>query len=395
MRVRACYSVAASTGSASHPAPSAAESPAAPAPCLRYARLLRCTTPGRSYVRVISRLLYRRRQGADWRASPRYPARGQDAPDRGRLRRLRDTLRPAPRDTRPRRNQLPARAPAAPLRIRAPSRLSSRAACSEAIVGSDCASYTASRAAPTFHPANRSPPTCRSPSSTPFLRRFPLLSDLCLSARANATADTWPMPLGSLSFPAFAGDALRRQPSARPRFETAVDRMTANSRPLPAHDRWGLAAVLLYTALAALFIGRALPGHLSTVHVGKSSDPSVYMWFFVWWPYAIAHHLNPFVTPLLWAPLGFNVTWTTGVPLAALAAAAVTTRFGPVVAYNLLSILSPALAGWTAFLLCRRITRRYAPALAGGYIFGFSSYMLAESRAHLVLVLVFLVPVAV
>lgn len=171
--------------------------------------------------------------------------------------------------------------------------------------------------------------------------------------------------------------------------------MTANPRPASARDRHGFGALIFYLALSAVFLGRALPGRLSTVHIGKGNDPSVYMWFFVWWPYAITHLINPFVTRLLWAPSGFNLTWTAVGPLAALAAAPVTIAFGPVVAYNFLSILGPALAAWTAFLLCRRITLRYAPALAGGYIFGFSAYMLAESRAHLALVLVFLIPIAV
>jgi hypothetical protein len=171
--------------------------------------------------------------------------------------------------------------------------------------------------------------------------------------------------------------------------------MTANPRLESAHDRYGVGALIFYFALSSVFLGRALPGDLSTVQIGKGSDPSVYMWFFVWWPYAIAHRINPFVTRLLWAPAGFNLTWTAVGPLAPLVAAPVTLEFGPVVAYNLLSILSPDLAAWTAFLLCRRITHRYAPALAGGYLFGFSAYMLAQSRAHLALVLVFPIPIAV
>jgi hypothetical protein len=162
----------------------------------------------------------------------------------------------------------------------------------------------------------------------------------------------------------------------------------------PRRDPAGVAALAIYLALALIIFGRGLVRDPAGSFVGRTADPSVYMWFLVWWPYAIAHRLNPFVTGLLWAPGGFNLTWTTGIPLAGLVAAPITARFGPVVAYNLLCLAGPALAAWTAFLVCRRITARFWPSFAGGYIFGFSAYVLAQIRAHLVLILIFPVPLA-
>jgi hypothetical protein len=144
-----------------------------------------------------------------------------------------------------------------------------------------------------------------------------------------------------------------------------------------------------------IIFGRGLARNPAGSFVGLTADPSVYMWFLVWWPFAIVHRLNLFVTGLLWAPVGFNLTWTTGIPLAGLVAAPITARWGPVVAYNLLCLLCPVLAGWTGFLLCRRVAARFWPSLAGGYIFGFSAYMLAEIRAHLLLILIFPIPLAV
>jgi len=167
------------------------------------------------------------------------------------------------------------------------------------------------------------------------------------------------------------------------------------SSPTRPRDPLGLTAFAIYLALALIIFGRGLTHDVAGSFIGLTADPSVYMWFLVWWPHAIANGLNPFVTDVLWAPGGFNLTWTTGIPLAALAAAPLTIRCGPIVAYNLLCILCPALAAWTAFLLCRRVTARFWPSLAGGYIFGFSAYMLAEIRAHLLLVLIFPVPLAV
>ena len=160
-------------------------------------------------------------------------------------------------------------------------------------------------------------------------------------------------------------------------------------------DRFGLAALVIYFALSLIIFGRGLARNPNGAYVGLTADPSVYMWFLVWWPYAIANRLNPFVTHLLWAPGGFNLTWTTGIPLAGIVAAPITTHFGPVVAYNLLCLIAPALAAWTAFMLCRRIASRFWPAIVGGYIFGFSAYTLAEIRAHLLLILIFPIPLAV
>jgi len=119
------------------------------------------------------------------------------------------------------------------------------------------------------------------------------------------------------------------------------------------------------------------------------------MWFLAWWPYAIAHRVNPFVTHAIYAPGGKNLAWSTTIPLASVITAPITATFGPVVAYNILSIGAPALAAWTAFLLCRYISCSYWPALLGGYIFGFSSYMLAQTLGgHLNATLVFPIPLA-
>ncbi len=72
----------------------------------------------------------------------------------------------------------------------------------------------------------------------------------------------------------------------------------------------------------------------------------------------------------------------------------VTALFGPIFSYNVVSIASPALAAFTAYLLCRR-GRRELPAVVGGYLFGFSSYEFGQLLGHLNLTLIFLIPVMV
>ena len=168
----------------------------------------------------------------------------------------------------------------------------------------------------------------------------------------------------------------------------------SRSTPSPI-DRYSLASLLIYFALSLFFFGRSLAGHLSNAHLGTGPDPSVMIWMLVWWSHAIAHRLNVFMTHAIWAPSGFNLAWATCIPLAAWIALPLTRTFGPVVSYNLLCLLAPALASWTAFILCRYLTNSYWPALLGGYIFGFSSYMLGQMYGNLPHLLVFPVPLAV
>ena len=106
--------------------------------------------------------------------------------------------------------------------------------------------------------------------------------------------------------------------------------------------------------------------------------------------------LNPFIPNTLFAPIGFNLTWTTSIPLPSILMWPVTAAFGPVASFNLLMLLAPALAAWAAFLLCRHLCGSWWASLLGGYIFGCSDFILSEAQGgHLHMTLVFLVPLAV
>jgi hypothetical protein len=147
-----------------------------------------------------------------------------------------------------------------------------------------------------------------------------------------------------------------------------------------------------YSALSLLYFGLPLLPHPGRYVLGTGADPDIFVWSFAWWPHAILDGQNPFVAHAVWAPDGMNLAWVTSVPGLALPFAPVTLAFGPVVAYNLCSLLMPALAAWTAFLLCREATRSFWPAVVGGYLFGFSSYMLGQLLGHLHMSSVFLLP---
>ena len=163
-------------------------------------------------------------------------------------------------------------------------------------------------------------------------------------------------------------------------------------RTLRRRDRTGIAALALYAAVAYAAFGLRLLIDPGPGYVGTGTDPQVFIWAFAWWPHAIAHGLNPFVTHAVWAPAGVNLAWTTTVPGLALLFSPLTVIAGPVASYNVAAVLMPALAAWTAFLLCRHLTRRVWPSLAGGYLFGFSSYMLGQEQGHMQVSSVFLVP---
>jgi hypothetical protein len=156
-----------------------------------------------------------------------------------------------------------------------------------------------------------------------------------------------------------------------------------------AFDLPGLAALAFYCVLAALFFARGLGGRLSTAYIGKGVDPQLLMWLIAWWPYALSHGLNPLYTSAVWAPNGVNLAWTTCMPLVSLLAMPVVLTMGPVFAYNLTCVIAVTFAGWCAFILCRYLAAAYWAALAGGYVFGFSAYMLGQTAAHLDLILTF------
>jgi hypothetical protein len=195
--------------------------------------------------------------------------------------------------------------------------------------------------------------------------------------------------------------------------EDARQQAADGHAPLRSHAWWGrsnrsapvrrsalvptwVRALACYTLLATLTIGwHAISAPSRVCACVGSQDPAAYMWALAWWPHAILHGLNPFVSHVLWFPTGVNIARAAMIPTAAIAMAPVTALVGPLASYNIVSIASPALAAFTAYLLCRRVVRRELPAFAGGYLFGFGAYQFAQLTGHLNLTLVFLIPVIV
>ena len=142
-------------------------------------------------------------------------------------------------------------------------------------------------------------------------------------------------------------------------------------------DRYGAGALGVYLAMSMLFFGRGLVGHFTTRHVGKAiGDPALIAWFLQWLAHAVVHRIDPFYTDLVWAPASLNMAWTTWMPLIGLLLMPITRTLGPVASLNVLYLLALPLGSWSAFVLYRYLTGSWCASLVGGYLFGFSGYML-------------------
>lgn len=129
------------------------------------------------------------------------------------------------------------------------------------------------------------------------------------------------------------------------------------------------------------------------VGANPSDDFQIMAWALEWWPWSIRHGVDPLRTHLLWTPGGFPTLWITSIPSVALAALPVTLLGGALLAYNVMMLASVGLAAGCAFLLCREITGRSRPSIAGGLIFGLSPYMVGHTLSqHLDLTFIWPVP---
>ena len=154
--------------------------------------------------------------------------------------------------------------------------------------------------------------------------------------------------------------------------------------------------LLGYVAASLLLVGRFWLRAPQDAVVGSyGADQGFFAWSLVHWVQVLAGNQAPFLTDRIDAPQGFNLAWATTIPGPALLLAPLTALAGPLWSYNVLALLAPALAAWSAYLLCRHLTRDVVAAIVGGWAFGFSSYLLAETLNHVNLALVWPLPLIV
>ena len=154
--------------------------------------------------------------------------------------------------------------------------------------------------------------------------------------------------------------------------------------------------LLGYAVASVVLIGRFWLRAPHDAVVGSyGADQGFFAWSLVHWVEVLAGNQAPFLTDRIDAPQGFNLAWATTIPGPSLLLAPLTALAGPLWSYNLLAIAAPALAAWTAYLLCRHLTRDTVAAIAGGWAFGFSSYLLGQTLNHVNLALVWALPLIV
>jgi len=184
--------------------------------------------------------------------------------------------------------------------------------------------------------------------------------------------------------------------TTRPPADQDAARRASAARGLRAVGRQlrNLLALALYGGVSIGLFGPWILDRMSTWFLsGQPQDGSLFLWAFNWWPFAISHHYSAMYSYAAWAPAGINLAWATTIPAPALALQSLTHSYGPMFSFNVAELAAPALASWTAYLLCRRLTRSFFPALIGGFFFGFSPALIDEiGQGHPSLTLVFLVP---
>jgi hypothetical protein len=162
----------------------------------------------------------------------------------------------------------------------------------------------------------------------------------------------------------------------------------ATTSPAPPRDRLRSPALqggIAFVVYLIVWVGTALRPiveHPAQARLDQvSQDPNLFTWILRWWPYAIGHGLNPLYTHEIGKAAGHSLAWVTTVPPLALLTTPLTLVAGPLVSFTLLTAVALPASGWAAFLLCRRLTGKFWPALVGGAVFGFSAFEMNHGAA--------------
>ena len=175
----------------------------------------------------------------------------------------------------------------------------------------------------------------------------------------------------------------------------AFDRMVGRAHHLRGWTR-GLIAFVLYAIVAVVVWATPILGDFNRRYLGDGYwDSKFYQWAIGWMHWSIAHHADPLYTHKIFTPDGTSLVWSAFAPAGGLAMFPIRSLFGSLAATNTLLLLASALACWGAYLVCNRVTHAFWPSLVGGYLFGFSQYMVGQLHGHVNLVLIFPVPIAV
>ncbi len=155
-------------------------------------------------------------------------------------------------------------------------------------------------------------------------------------------------------------------------------------------------AFALYLAVSSVFFGRQALAHLgSTVIAPNDIDSSQYQWFLAWWPHAILHGLNPFVTHAVYVPGGLQPDLD-DVPRPVRRSSYRRSRSCSGRPWRSTCSRSwpRRSAAWRRTCSAGASPHATWPSLLGGYVFGFSGFVLTTVQGEPWLACVALVPAA-
>lgn len=173
----------------------------------------------------------------------------------------------------------------------------------------------------------------------------------------------------------------------------ASARVRALCRSFGRHPNW---LALSCYALASLGANWPVwPGDPSRLPYCDCDDVIQTTWFLRYVPFALAHHQNLFATHLMEYPAGVDLAQNTTMWLLGLLTAPLTVLSGPVASMNLLRFLALSCSASAMYLVLRRLFACAPACFAGGLLYGFSPYLVAQGATHLDLAFVPLPPVIV
>ena len=156
---------------------------------------------------------------------------------------------------------------------------------------------------------------------------------------------------------------------------------------------WWAPALAVYAALAVAAFLPAAPWNAASLPYCNCGDPAMTAAFLEWTPWAVLHGHNPFLSGSQYFPAGVNLAANTTMPVLGVLASPVTLTLGPIATVNLLVRLALFSSATSAFFVLHRWVRWTPAAFAGGLLYGFSPYVLAQGDVHLDLAFVPLFPV--
>jgi hypothetical protein len=141
---------------------------------------------------------------------------------------------------------------------------------------------------------------------------------------------------------------------------------------------------LAFFLCAALIMTWPLASDMSHSVVGSRGDNIYYIWLIGWFQKAIFQlHVNPLVVTLLNYPAGWPLAYTEITFANIVIALPFSLVWGPVLAYNMVLLISFVLSGWFMFLWVDEITKNRLAGLVAGTVFAFAPYRMAHLNGHL------------